>query len=85
MKLLLRLTLRLVYVLLVVAMCAWLSGCAAYTVATTASWAATQKSLADHALSRAIPHADCGMGNVIEDKYYCEIRDPAKTYNRTGI
>ena len=85
MKLLLGLTLRLAYVLVLVAMCAYLSGCAAYTVASAASLMATQKSMADHALSKVIPGADCGAVNIIRDKYYCEIRDVAETYNRTGI
>ena len=76
---------RLVYVTFLIIMCAYLQACAVYTVASTASFVTTNKSIGDHVLSNAIPNADCTIANVVKDKYYCEVTDLAKTYNRNGI
>ena len=62
-----------------------LNGCAVYTVASGASLITTGKSVGDHVLSNAIPNADCQVMNVVKDKYYCEVTDISKTYNRNGI
>ena len=75
---------RLIYVLALIVVCAYLQGCA-YTVVSTASFVTTGKSVGDHALSHAIPMADCTVMNVVKDKYYCEVKDISKTYNRNGI
>jgi hypothetical protein len=75
---------RLIYVLALIAMCAYLQGCA-YTVVSTASFVTTGKSVGDHVLSNAIPMADCTAVNLVKDKYYCEVKDISKTYNRNGI
>jgi hypothetical protein len=75
---------RLIYVLFLIVMCAYLQACA-YTVVSTASFVTTGKSVGDHALSHAIPNADCRAMNVINDKYYCEVKDISRTYNRNGI
>ena len=64
-----------------------LSGCAVvYTGASTASLIATGKSIPDHAATQATG-ADCSAIRVItgEKDFWCEQRDPAKTYNRNGI
>jgi hypothetical protein len=64
-----------------------LSGCAAvYTGASTAALVTTGKSIPDHALTQATG-ADCSALRVVtgEKDYYCEVRDPAKTYNRNGF
>ena len=61
-----------------------LSGCAAvYTGASTAALVTTGKSIPDHVLTQATG-ADCSALRVVtgEKDYYCEQRDPAKTYNR---
>jgi hypothetical protein len=61
-----------------------LSGCAAvYTGASTASLLATGKSIPDHAATQATG-ADCSALRVVtgEKDFYCEERDPSKTYNR---
>ena len=75
---------RLVYVLALIVLCAYLQGCA-YTVVSTASFVTTGKSVGDHVLTNTIPMADCTAVNLVKDKYYCEVRDVSKTYNRTGI
>ena len=62
-----------------------LNGCAVYTVASGASFVTTGKSVGDHVLSNTIPMADCTVVNLVKDKYYCEVRDISKTYNRNGI
>lgn len=61
-----------------------LQGCAAYTVASTATLATTGKSIADHTLTAVIPNSDCGVMNVTKSLYYCEINDPTTHYNRNG-
>jgi len=58
-------------------------GCA-YTAVSSATFVATGKSVADHVLTEAIPNSDCSSTNLLASKYYCEIRDPGKQYNRTG-
>jgi hypothetical protein len=61
-----------------------LTGCAAvYTGASTASLLATGKSIPDHAATQATG-ADCSALRVVtgEKDFYCEERDPSKTYNR---
>ena len=57
----------------------------AYTAVSTASFVTTGKSVTDHVLSHAIPNADCTAVNLVKDKYYCEVKDISKTYNRNGI
>ena len=64
-----------------------LTGCAAvYTGASTVSLVTTGKSIPDHAAT-ATTGADCSSIKLItgEKDFYCEVRDPAKTYNRSGI
>lgn len=85
MKLAHKILYRLIYVVTLIAICAYLQGCAAYSVASGASLVTTGKSVGDHALSKLIPNADCATINVINDKYYCEVKDISKTYNRNGI
>jgi hypothetical protein len=61
-----------------------LTGCAAiYTGATTVSLVTTGKSIPDHAAT-ATTGSDCNSIKLItgEKDFYCEVRDPAKTYNR---
>jgi len=62
-----------------------LNGCAAYSVASTATLVTTNKSLTDHMITAVTPNGDCSMLNVIKGNYYCEIRDISKTYNRNPI
>jgi len=62
-----------------------LNGCTAYSVASTATLIATDKSLTDHVLTAIIPNSDCAIFNVFKGQYYCEIRDISQTYNRSGI
>jgi hypothetical protein len=85
MNLALKIVYRLIYVITLIAICAYLQGCAAYSLASGASLVTTGKSVGDHVLSNTIPHADCTALNLVKDKYYCEVRDISKTYNRTGI
>ena len=75
---------RILFIAIIVLVCAYLQGCA-YTVVSTASFVTTGKSVGDHVLTTAIPNADCTVINVVKDKYYCEVRDVSKTYNRNGI
>ena len=59
-----------------------LPGCAAYTVANTVTYIATDKSLMDHGSSTLVS-ADCDAVRVIQKgTYYCEVRDISTTYNR---
>ena len=60
------------------------SACAVYTVTSMTSFITTDKSLSDHTLS-VVTQADCNVTNVVKDKYYCEQRDIAVTYNRNGF
>jgi hypothetical protein len=62
-----------------------LNGCAAYTVASTATLVTTDKSLTDHAMTQVTPNGDCSIMNLFKGLYYCEIRDISKTYNRNPI
>jgi len=32
-----------------------------------------------------VPYGDCNVFHVFDGKYYCEIRDPAATYNRSAF
>lgn len=60
------------------------TGCAmVYTGATTVSLVTTGKSIPDHAATTATS-ADCNSIKLLtgEKDYYCEVRDPSKTYNR---
>lgn len=56
----------------------------AYTAVSTASFVITGKSTTDHALTAVVPMADCNITNTVNDKYYCEVRDISRTYNRNG-
>jgi len=56
----------------------------AYTAVSTVSFVTTGKSVGDHALTEAIPNSDCSSLNLLDSKYYCEINDPGKQYNRNG-
>lgn len=59
-----------------------LNGCAAYTVASVGSYAATGKSLGDHAGS-AVTGGDCNtLVHAIQGKYICEM---PVVYNRSGF
>jgi hypothetical protein len=62
-----------------------LNGCAVYTIASGTSLITTGKSVGDHVLSNTIPMADCTVVNLVKDKYYCEVKDISRTYNRNGI
>lgn len=75
---------RIVFIAIIVLVCAYLQACA-YTVVSTASFVTTGKSVGDHVLTTAIPNADCTVTNLAKDKYYCEVTDISKTYNRWGI
>jgi hypothetical protein len=55
--------------------------CAVYTVASVATYAVTDKSLTDHAVSQTSGH-DCNITQPFQGKYYCEVRDISVTYNR---
>lgn len=79
-----RLLKRIIFILLIVLVCAGLQACA-YTAVSTVSVVVTGKSIGDHAVSHTVPNADCGLGNLRDDKYYCEVRDISRTYNRWGI
>lgn len=85
MNIALKLIYRILYVLALIVMCAYLQGCAVYSIASGVSLVTTQKSIGDHVLSNTIPNADCTIVNVMKDKYYCEVKDISKTYNRNGI
>jgi len=85
MNLALKLIYRIAYVLALIMLCAYLNGCAVYSVASGVSLITTQKSISDHVLSNTVPNADCTIINVMKDKYYCEVKDISRTYNRTGI
>lgn len=61
------------------------TGCAVYTVASSTTLITTQKSLGDHILTQTIPNSDCNALNLLDSKYYCEVRDIGTTYNRNGI
>jgi hypothetical protein len=62
-----------------------LTGCAAYTVANTVTYIATDKSIVDHGSSTLVS-ADCDAVRVIQQgTYYCEVRDISTTYNRTAF
>jgi hypothetical protein len=57
----------------------------AYSVADKGTLVLTDKGLTDRALTYTVPYSDCNIVNLFQGKYYCEIQDPSKTYNRNGI
>ena len=61
------------------------TGCAVYTVTSAATFIVTDKTLTDHAATLAVPNGNCSGIQVLDGKYYCEIRDVSVTYNRNGI
>jgi hypothetical protein len=73
---------RFLVVLFIVAVINALMGCAAYTVANTVTYIATDKSLTDHTSSKLVK-ADCdAVRMAVNGTYYCEVRDVSVTYNR---
>ena len=71
----------------IIAILAGLNGCAVYTVANTATYITTDKSIWDHTSSK-LATADCDAVRMITDRnhtYYCEVRDVSTTYNRTAF
>lgn len=65
----------------VLILCLLLQGCAAYTIASVGSYAATGKGLSDHAGS-AVTGGDCNsLKHPIQGKYVCEM---PVVYNRNG-
>ena len=73
---------RFLVVLFIVAVINALMGCAAYTVANTVTYIATDKSIMDHG-SSTLANADCDAVRVVQKgTYYCEVRDISTTYNR---
>lgn len=62
-----------------------LNGCAVYTVASTTTFIATDKTLTDHAATLVTPNGDCSSMQVLKGQYYCEIRDVSVTYNRNSF
>ena len=77
----------LAYIVLTALLIVLCSGCASsaavqygYSAVNTGTSIATQKSLADHAIS-AIVDGDCSVFNVFKGLYYCEM----PTYNRSGL
>ena len=69
-----------------------LSGCAApaaqyaYQGISSGTSLATNKSLPEHALSY-VTDADCSVYNYLfrGREYFCEVTDPGRVYNRSGI
>ena len=59
-----------------------ISGCAVYTAASLSTYAITDKTISDHAITAVTPNADCSTTNPLNGKYYCEVRDIGTTYNR---
>jgi hypothetical protein len=73
---------KLIFIALILASA--LSGCAVTTGVNIASYAVTGKGSTDHAASY-MTSSDCdGIRTITHGTYYCEQRDIAKTYNRTG-
>jgi len=60
------------------------TGCAVYTGASAVSFITTDKTLTDHATTLVTPNGDCSSLNIVQGKYYCEIRDVSVTYNRSA-
>lgn len=58
-----------------------LTGCAAYTGASLALWATTERSATDW-LATGITGADCRTQHLVQNKYVCE--QPV-VYNQSGI
>jgi hypothetical protein len=58
------------------------TGCAVLTVASTASYIATDKTLTDHAVSLAVPNSTCSTNHVFKGLYYCEL---TPVYNTSGL
>jgi len=61
------------------------TGCATtYTVTSATAYVLTGKSIPDHATSQ-LTASDCdAVRMVTRHTWYCEMRDPSVTYNRTG-
>ena len=74
-----------VYITLLAFLVLGQTGCAAYTVASGTSLILTEKSLTDHTVTAVVPNGDCNIFNILNSKYYCEIRDIGQTYNRNGL
>lgn len=68
-------------VLLITLLLATQSGCAVYTVASTATWAVTGKTITDHGSSLA-SGGDCKITHPVQGQYYCEM---PVVYNQSGI
>ena len=76
---------RFCIIICILAVAKMLMGCAAYTVANTVTWIATDKSLMDHG-SSTLANADCDAVRVIrQGTWYCETRDISTTYNRNAF
>ena len=60
---------------------AQLTGCSAYTGASLALWAATERSATDWVMT-GVTGADCRTQHIVQDKYVCE--QPV-VYNQSGI
>ena len=58
-----------------------LNGCAAYTVASVSSFAATGKSISDHGTS-LVTRGDCNFTHPFKGQYYCEM---PVVYNQNGF
>lgn len=58
------------------------TACAVTTVASTASYIATDKTLTDHAASLVVPNAQCSTSHLFQRKYYCE---QTPVYNQNGL
>ena len=59
-----------------------LSGCAVISVASGVSYIATDKTLTDHAVTLAVPNAQCSSSHVFKGLYYCEL---TPVYNTSGL
>lgn len=55
-----------------------------YSAVNTGAALATDKGVTDRVVS-TIADADCDIWNVAKGLYYCEVRDPSRTYNRNGF
>jgi hypothetical protein len=56
-----------------------------YSGASAATGIATGKTLTDRAVRSVVPNGDCNVTNILDSKYYCEIQDPTRTYNRNPL
>jgi hypothetical protein len=72
----------IVCIFVILVWCVLSSGCAAYTVTSVGSLAATGKGLTDHAAS-AVMRGDCDIiRSIKEQSYYCEM---PVTYNQNAF